>query len=80
MKPMTRHFHAAIQALTTFTKEMIELPLFDETPLKILKNMKNCPSFENCIGAIDVTQIPAIVQKKPFRVGLGGKRSAHRIS
>lgn len=80
MKPMSRHFHAAIQALTIFAKEMIKPPLFDETPLEILKNMKNYPWFKNCIGATDVAQIPAIVQRKPFHVGLGGKTIAHRMS
>lgn len=58
---MRRHFHIVLCLFVAFAKEMIKLPLFDQTPFEILKNMKYYPLFKVCFAAIDETHIPAMV-------------------
>ncbi|XP_043698620.1 putative nuclease HARBI1 [Telopea speciosissima] len=58
---VSRHFHNVLAALRTFSREMVQPPSFEETPLQIKSNQKYYPFFANCIGAIDGTHISASI-------------------
>lgn len=75
---VSRHFHTVLQVLPAFANEMIKPLSFNDMLLNILKNIKNYPWFKEFIVVIDWTHI--YPRTKPFRIGLRGKTSAHRMS
>lgn len=65
---VSRHFYTVLRVLAGFAMEMIWPPSCDETPPKILNNMKYYPS----VGTIDGTYILAVVptgKAIPYRSG-----------
>ncbi|KAI3864288.1 hypothetical protein MKX03_006121 [Papaver bracteatum] len=65
---ISRHFNAVLDAIVALAYDFL-LPAGDDTPSEILENPRFYPYFKDCVGAIDGTQIPAMVgldEQVPF--------------
>lgn len=78
---ISRYFHALLRVVASFVKEMIRLPSLEETPPKILKNMKYYPWFKDCFGTINGPNSSRLCQQRKLpRIGQDGRTSARRMS
>lgn len=78
-KRVSCHFQVVLCALAAFVKN--QTFSFNETPSKILKNIKYYPGFKDCVSAINRTHVPIIVpMKKPILYRSAHKKSASRTS
>lgn len=78
---ISRYFHALLRVVASFVKEMIRLPSLEETPPKILKNMKYYPWFKDCFGTINGRNSSWLCQQRKLsRIGQDGRTSARRMS
>ncbi|XP_026450957.1 uncharacterized protein LOC113351121 [Papaver somniferum] len=65
---ISRHFNAVLDAIVALADDFL-VPAGPDTPTEILENPRFYPYFKDCIGAIDGTQIPAMVgldEQVPF--------------
>ncbi|RZC84243.1 hypothetical protein C5167_047029 [Papaver somniferum] len=65
---ISRHFNAVLEAIVALEDDFL-VPSGPDTPTEILESPRFYPYFKDCIGAIDGTQIPAMVgldEQVPF--------------